>query len=58
MSRVLDGLSVMLVVGAGAAFTLSLMALGDERDLHALYWLAIGGLGLKAAVDLLRPGRA
>jgi hypothetical protein len=58
MTRVLDGLSVLLVLGAATAFTLSLLALGEERDLHALYWLVIGGISLKAAVDLLRPGRS
>jgi hypothetical protein len=58
MSRLIDGFSVLLVAAAGTCFTLSLLALGEERDLHALYWLAIGGISLKAAVDLLRPGRS
>ena len=58
LSRILDGLSVALVAGAATAFTFSLLALGEERDLHALYWLVIGGLALKAAVDLLRPARS
>jgi len=30
-------------------------ALGERRDLAALYWLAIGGLVLRSAVELLRP---
>jgi hypothetical protein len=58
MSRLIDGLSVVLIAGAGAAFTLGVAALGEQRDLHALYWLIVGGLVLKAASDLLRPGRS
>ncbi len=57
MGRVIDALSILLVVAAGTAFSLGIVALGEQRDLHALYWLVVGGLVLKASVDLLRPGR-
>lgn len=57
MNRVIDGLSIVLFVAAGTAFSLGVLALGDQRDLHAIYWLIVGGLVLKASVDLLRPGR-
>ncbi len=55
MSKIIDVLSVLLVLGAIAAFALGVAALGERRDLIALYWLAIGGLVLRSAVELLRP---
>ena len=32
-----------------------LYALGDRRDLQAIYWLVVGGISLRAATDMLRP---
>ncbi len=58
MGRVIDILSILLVAAAATAFSLGVIALGEQRDLHALYWLVVGGLVLKASVDLLRPGRS
>jgi hypothetical protein len=55
MSKVVDLLSILLVLGASAAFAVGVAALGERRDLVAIYWLAIGGLVLRAAVELLRP---
>ena len=55
MSKVLDALGILFVLGASAAFAVGVSALGERRDLAALYWLAIGGLVLRAAVELLRP---
>ncbi len=55
MSKVIDALSVLLVLGAISAFAVGVVALGERRDLVALYWLAIGGLVLRSAVELLRP---
>jgi hypothetical protein len=55
MSKVVDALSILLVLGASLAFAVGVAALGERRDLAALYWLAIGGLVLRAAVELLRP---
>jgi len=55
MSKVVDALSILLVLGASAAFAVGVAALGEHRDLAAIYWLAIGGLVLRAAVELLRP---
>ena len=55
MGKVVDLLSVLLVLGASAAFAVGVSALGERRDLAAVYWLAIGGLVLRAAVELLRP---
>jgi len=55
MSKVVDALSILLVLGASMAFAVGVLALGEHRDLAAIYWLAIGGLVLRAAVELLRP---
>ena len=55
MSKVIDALSILLVLGASLAFAVGVAALAEHRDLAALYWLAIGGLVLRSAVELLRP---
>lgn len=55
MGRLIDVLSLVLLVAAVAAFVFGIRALGDRDDLRALYQLAVGGLALKASVDLLRP---
>jgi hypothetical protein len=55
MARVADVVNILLLVAACAAFALGVLALGDRRDLVALYWLAVGGLALKGATDMLRP---
>lgn len=55
MARAIDILSIGLVALATGAFAAGIYALGDRKDLEALYWLAVGGLMLKAATDMLRP---
>lgn len=55
MARVLDLIACLLVVGGGVAFARGVQALGDRRDLVAVYLLIVGALCLKAATDLLRP---
>jgi hypothetical protein len=55
VARALDVVSCLLILAAGLAFTRGVQALGDRRDLAALYLLLVGGLCLKAATDLLRP---
>jgi hypothetical protein len=55
VARALDVVSGLLVVAAGLAFTYGVQALGERRDLVALYLLVVGGLCLKAGTDLLRP---
>jgi len=55
MRRVVDVISIALLLGAALAFTFGVRALGDEHDLAALYWLAAGALCLRASTDLLRP---
>jgi hypothetical protein len=48
-------LSVLLLLLAAGAFLLGIDALGDAKDLHALYWLVVAALLLRSGVDLLRP---
>jgi hypothetical protein len=55
MRRLIDALSVLLLVGGAIAFALGVRALGDERDLASLYWLVAGALLLRSSTDLLRP---
>jgi hypothetical protein len=55
MGRVADVVNVVLFVAACAAFAAGIFALGDRRDLAALYWLVVGALALKGATDMLRP---
>lgn len=55
MARFVDGLSIVLLLVACVAFVFGLRALSEREDLRALYQLAIGGLALKASVDLLKP---
>jgi hypothetical protein len=55
MSKVIDALSILLVLGAALSFSFGVAALAERRDLIALYWLVIGGLVLRAGVELLRP---
>lgn len=55
MPRLADVMSVLLLLGSVVAFVLGFLALGDRRDLGAVYWLVVGGLSLRAATNLLRP---
>lgn len=55
MARALDFLACVLVLGGGVAFTRGVQALGDRKDLVAVYLLIVGALCLKAATDILRP---
>jgi hypothetical protein len=55
LTKVVDVLSILALVVASSAFAYGAHELGDGQDLQALYWLAVGGLLLRAAVELLRP---
>lgn len=57
MGRVVDALSVVLLASAAVAFVLGVNALDQQKDLNSLYWLAVGGMVLKASIDVLRPHR-
>jgi hypothetical protein len=55
VARVLDLIACLLVVGGGVSFARGVQALGERRDIIALYLLVVGALCLKAATDMLRP---
>ena len=55
MARALDLISCLLVLAAALAFAKGEQALGERKDLVAVYLLIVGALCLKAATDLLRP---
>jgi hypothetical protein len=54
--QLVDVLGIVLVLGAGAAFVIGEAALGRAEDLRALYWLVVGVVALRAAVQATRPG--
>lgn len=58
MANLLDAIAVLLLVAAVAAFALGNSALGRAEDLRALYWLVIGVVTVRAAVQMGRPGPA
>jgi hypothetical protein len=49
-------MAIALVVAAGAAFLVGESALARSDDLHAIYWLVVGVVSLRAAVGLAQPG--
>lgn len=53
--KAVDALSIALMVFAAIAFSLGVHSLSSRQDLAALYWLAVGGLLLRASTDILRP---
>lgn len=55
MLRFVDTISVFLLICAIGAFAAGLHVLAEQRDLLALYWLAIGLAALRASTNLLRP---
>jgi hypothetical protein len=55
MARLANVVNIALFVAAAGAFGLGLYALGERRDLQALYFLIVGALSLRAATDMLRP---
>ena len=51
-----DALAVVLLVAAGVSFWLGSAALARAEDLKALYWLLVGAVTVRAAVQVVRPG--
>jgi hypothetical protein len=53
--QLVDLLAILLAAVAGAAFLVGESALARAEDLTALYWLAVGVVSLRAAVQIARP---
>lgn len=56
-ARLLDILGLALLLGAGAAFLAGAIAIGQRKDLHALYWMAVGIALVRATTSLSRADR-
>ena len=54
--QLVDLLAIVLVAIAGTAFVIGEGALARAEDLTALYWLVVGLVSLRAAVQIARPG--
>ncbi len=54
--QLVDGVAVLLVAGAAAAFTFGALALTKSNDLEALYYLVVGIVALRAGIQVVRPG--
>ena len=54
--QLVDVLAIVLLVAAGVAFFVGDSALSRAEDLQALYWLIVGVVSLRAAVQVARPG--
>jgi hypothetical protein len=54
--QLVDVLAIVLVVAAAVAFVFGETALARAEDLQAIYWLAVGVVSLRAAVQVARPG--
>ncbi len=54
--QLVDVLAIALVAAAGVTLVLGEAALARADDLHAVYWLAVGLVSLRAGVQVARPG--
>jgi hypothetical protein len=54
--RTLDAVAAALVLGAAIAFIVGNAALARAEDVQALYWLIVGVVAVRAAVQVARPG--
>ena len=54
--KLVDVIAVALVIAAASAFVAGEMAIARVEDLRAVYWLAVGVVSLRAAVQVARPG--
>jgi hypothetical protein len=50
-----DFLALGLVLLAAVSFYMGESALSGAEDLHAIYWLVVGIVSLRAAVQVARP---
>jgi hypothetical protein len=54
--QLVDLLAIALLVAAAVAFVFGEGALARAEDLQALYWLVVGVVALRSAVQVSRPG--
>jgi hypothetical protein len=51
----LDGIALSMLVAASIAFGVGAASLARADDLKALYWLVVGVVAVRAAVQIARP---
>ena len=53
--QLLDGIALAMLVAAALAFGVGASALAHAEDLRALYWLVVGVVAVRGAVQIARP---
>ena len=53
--HVMDGVALSMLVAAGIAFAAGASFLARAEDLKALYWLVVGVVAVRGAVQIARP---
>jgi hypothetical protein len=53
--HLLDGIALTMLVAAGIAFGVGASSLARADDLKALYWLVVGIVAVRGAVQIARP---
>jgi hypothetical protein len=53
--QLLDAIALTMLVAAGVAFGVGASALSRAEDLKAIYWLVMGIVAVRGAVQIARP---
>jgi hypothetical protein len=53
--QLLDGVALAMLVAAGVAFGAGAWSLARAEDVRALYWLVVGVVSIRGAVQIARP---
>jgi hypothetical protein len=53
--QLLDGIALAMLAAAGLAFGVGASSLARADDLKALYWIVVGVVAVRAAVQVARP---
>jgi hypothetical protein len=53
--QLLDGIALTMLVAAAIAFGVGASSLARAEDLKALYWLVVGIVAVRGAVQIARP---
>jgi hypothetical protein len=53
--QLMDGIALSMLVAASIAFGVGASSLARAEDLKALYWLVVGVVAVRGAVQIARP---
>ena len=53
--HLMDAIALSMLVAAGIAFGVGAASLARAEDLKALYWLVVGFIAVRGAVQIARP---